>query len=113
VLLELHKKLDVAVAEAYGWPPDVADAADLANDELLMRLVALHAERAEEERAGLVHWLRPEYQLNVPAAHLSADPVDVVVGRELRIAAPGVEGGAGDERDELHGPLFGLLEEPQ
>ena len=33
-----------------------------AEEELLARLVALNAERAEEERRGLVRWLRPEYQ---------------------------------------------------
>src|SRR5688572_28226938 len=39
-----------------GWP------ADLSDDEILRRLVALNAERAEEERRGLVRWLRPEFQ---------------------------------------------------
>ncbi|MCD8486675.1 MAG: hypothetical protein LRZ84_07995 [Desertifilum sp.] len=29
---------------------------------ILERLVALNAERAEEERNGLIRWLRPEYQ---------------------------------------------------
>ncbi len=32
-------------------------------DELILeRLVALNAERAEEERNGLIRWLRPDYQ---------------------------------------------------
>ena len=32
-------------------------------DEIILeRLVALNAERAEEERNGLIRWLRPEYQ---------------------------------------------------
>jgi hypothetical protein len=56
VLRQLHDDLDVAVADAYGWP------ADLTDEQLLERLVALNAERAEEERSGLVRWLRPEYQ---------------------------------------------------
>ena len=56
VLRELHDELDVAVAEAYGWP------VDLPEEEILARLVALNAERAEEEKKGLVRWLRPEYQ---------------------------------------------------
>ena len=38
-----HKKLDAAVAAAYGWP------ADLANDQVLERLLALNLERAAEE----------------------------------------------------------------
>jgi hypothetical protein len=57
ILKELHDKLDVAVAEAYGWP------ADLSDDEILARLVALNKERSEEERRGLVRWLRPDYQI--------------------------------------------------
>jgi hypothetical protein len=56
ILKQLHDELDVAVAEAYGWP------ANLSKDEILTRLVALNAERAAEEAKGLVRWLRPEYQ---------------------------------------------------
>lgn len=57
IMKELHDKLDVAVAEAYGWP------ADLSDDEILAKLVALNKERAEEEKRGLVRWLRPDYQI--------------------------------------------------
>jgi hypothetical protein len=32
-------------------------------EEILERLVALHDERAEEEKRGVVRWLRPEYQI--------------------------------------------------
>lgn len=56
VLKELHDKLDVAVADAYGWPTDLSD------DEILSHLAALNAERAKEEEAGQVRWLRPDYQ---------------------------------------------------
>jgi hypothetical protein len=57
ILKELHDRLDVAVAEAYGWP------ADLSDEEILGRLVALNKERAAEEKRGLVRWLRPDYQI--------------------------------------------------
>jgi hypothetical protein len=57
IMKELHERLDVAVAEAYGWPADFSD------DEILARLVALNKERAEEEKRGLVRWLRPDYQI--------------------------------------------------
>jgi hypothetical protein len=57
ILKELHDGLDQAVAEAYGWSPDLSD------DEILMRLVALNRERATEEAAGQVRWLRPDYQI--------------------------------------------------
>lgn len=56
IIAELHDRLDAAVADAYGWP------ADLPDEEIVARLVALNAERAAEERRGLVRWLRPDYQ---------------------------------------------------
>lgn len=51
-----HDAIDMLVAEAYGWP------ADLSDEEILTRLVALNKERAAEEARGLIRWLRPEYQ---------------------------------------------------
>jgi hypothetical protein len=56
VLREIHDELDRAVFEAYGWP------ANLSDEGILERLVALNAERAAEEEGGLVRWLRPEFQ---------------------------------------------------
>lgn len=38
-----HRKLDEAVFDAYGWPPDLSD------EEILERLLALNLERAREE----------------------------------------------------------------
>jgi hypothetical protein len=57
VLKDLHEQIDAATAEAYGWP------ADLSDEQILERLVALNAERAKEEARGFVRWLRPEYQV--------------------------------------------------
>jgi Fe2+ or Zn2+ uptake regulation protein len=56
IVKELHERLDALVAEAYGWP------ADLSDEDILARLVAVNAERAVEEKRGLVRWLRPDYQ---------------------------------------------------
>ncbi len=56
VLRQLHADLDAAVFAAYGWPTTLTDA------EILKRLVALNAERAQEEQQGIIRWLRPEYQ---------------------------------------------------
>jgi hypothetical protein len=56
VLKKLHDDLDAAVFDAYGWPHDLGD------EQILERLVALNAERAAEERRGLIRWLRPEFQ---------------------------------------------------
>ena len=74
VLRDIHDRLDAAVIEAYGWPGDIAD------DDILERLVALNRERAAEEADGLVRWLRPEYQNPTGAA--------AQVQREIDIAAP-------------------------
>ncbi len=51
-----HDAIDALVAEAYGWP------ADLSDEEILTRLVALNKARAAEEAKGLIRWLRPEFQ---------------------------------------------------
>ena len=56
VLRQIHDELDAAVADAYGWPVDLTD------EEILERLVALNRQRADEERRGLIRWLRPEFQ---------------------------------------------------
>lgn len=57
ILKELHDQIDALTAQAYGWP------ADLSDEQILERLVALNAERAKEEAAGHVRWLRPDYQI--------------------------------------------------
>jgi len=56
VLKQLHEELDAAVFDAYGWAHDASD------EQILEKLVALNAERAEEERNGVVRWLRVEFQ---------------------------------------------------
>jgi hypothetical protein len=56
ILKQIHDELDMAVFAAYGWSQNISD------DEILERLVSLNAERAVEERNGLIRWLRPEYQ---------------------------------------------------
>ncbi|MGV3561321.1 class I SAM-dependent DNA methyltransferase [Larkinella arboricola] len=56
VVLSLHQQIDVAVADAYGWPHDLPES------EILTRLVRLNHERAAEEAAGHIRYLRPKYQ---------------------------------------------------
>lgn len=71
-LKQIHDDLDAAVLDAYGWE-DLKDVACFCEavgkrvkgevDEIILeRLVALNAQRAEEERNGIIRWLRPEYQ---------------------------------------------------
>ncbi|MDM8181021.1 class I SAM-dependent DNA methyltransferase [Marinobacter salarius] len=78
VLRGLHDELDRAVFDAYGWSdladrlvgrpgattplPDKPTNQAEAEEELLMRLVDLNKQRAEEESRGIIRWLRPEYQ---------------------------------------------------
>jgi hypothetical protein len=57
IVKELHDKIDGLVAQAYGWRSNLSD------EEILQKLVALNAERAAEEKRGLVRWLRPDYQM--------------------------------------------------
>jgi hypothetical protein len=61
IVNRLHEQLDQAVADAYGWGEDWRAGA-LGPPEIVARLVALNHERAAEEKAGKVRWLRPEYQ---------------------------------------------------
>jgi hypothetical protein len=56
VMKQLHEELDAAVFDTYDWPHDLTD------EQILERLVALNAERAEEEQRGIIRWLRPEFQ---------------------------------------------------
>ena len=58
----LHEQLDQAVADAYGWGEEWAAGA-LGPSEIVARLVALNHQRAAEEAAGNVRWLRPDYQI--------------------------------------------------
>jgi hypothetical protein len=62
-----HDAIDTAVAEAYGWP------ADLSDEDILTRLVALNKERAAEEAKAIISWLRPEFQApGAVAPHVNA-----------------------------------------
>jgi hypothetical protein len=56
ILRQIHDELDTAVFAAYGWSENLTEG------EILERLVDLNLERAEEEKNGLIRWLRPDYQ---------------------------------------------------
>jgi hypothetical protein len=85
IMKELHDRLDIAVAEAYGWP------ADLPEEEVLARLVALNKERAKEEARGLVRWLRPDYQIpRFGSAREKAEQIEADLGLPA-VAAKGAK----------------------
>lgn len=84
VLKTLHDELDAAVLDAYDWGDLAASLADptlkeAARETLLVRLVALNAERAAEEAQGRVRWLRPEYQHPVGKPQQSVIAIDDAV----------------------------------
>jgi hypothetical protein len=74
ILRDMHDELDALVAEAYGWPWPME------REEVLERLVALHDERVEEEKRGVVRWLRPEYQ--IPRFAPEQAPAELALGDE-------------------------------
>ncbi len=74
VLRDIHDELDALVAQAYGWPWPMTDA------EILDRLVALHDVRVEEEKNGIVRWLRPEFQ--APGQTVAAPPAELALAMD-------------------------------
>ena len=101
VLKDIHDDIDRAVLSAYGWedlicvargnigepvPSDLkSEAQQAAEEDLLARLVALNHVRAEEEKRGVVRWLRPDYQqaklgLKVPKPETAELDLDIAEG---------------------------------
>jgi len=83
VLKDIHDQIDAAVADAYGWP------ADLDEEEILTRLVALNHERAAEEARGVIRWLRPDFQNPDGRAARVADAQGEM---DVGVAAPDASG---------------------
>ncbi len=98
VLKDIHDDIDRAVLAAYGWedlipalvgkpggtvPSDhKSETQQAAEEDLLTRLVALNHARAEEEKRGLIRWLRPDYQqakLDLKAPKPEAAELDLEV----------------------------------
>ncbi len=81
VLKDLHDELDALVAEAYGWPWPME------REEILERLVLLHDERVEEEKAGRIRWLRPEYQIPRFAPDTAPAELDLPPSKKAKSSA--------------------------
>lgn len=56
IIDHLHQRLDQLVTKAYGWPDDLADR------QIVERLIQLNQARAEQEEQGDIRFLRPAYQ---------------------------------------------------
>jgi hypothetical protein len=70
VLRQLHDDLDAAVVGAYGLAVTATD------EEILTHLCALNAQRAAEERAGNIRWLRPSFQHPATTTQATLDTGD-------------------------------------
>jgi len=113
ILKELHDEIDRETFAAYGWS-DLGEALvgkpggttpsahksaaqEAAEEELLVRLVALNQERAAAEQAGVVQWLRPEFQKPRLAAkvkgevQVEADLGEVVVTQDVTWPSDGLD----------------------
>lgn len=104
ILKEIHDDIDCATLEAYGWSdlapalvgkvgatlpsPHKSPEQEAAEEELLARLVALNIERREEEQAGHVRWLRPDYQIRKLGHKVKAETKDMDVAPVLVDDAP-------------------------
>lgn len=78
VLKEIHDEIDREVFAAYGWQdlgtqlvgkpgattPTLhkTDGQEVAEEEMLTRLLELNHTRSAQERSGVIQWLRPTYQ---------------------------------------------------
>ncbi len=117
VLKQLHDDLDTTVLAAYGWPqsgagvPPLADrlaagdaAAEALEQDILARLVTLNRERAAEEVAGNILYLRPDYQAPTATATPSHRPTatPVPLAPTLSIPAAEDEEGTAAPAVELH-----------
>jgi Fe2+ or Zn2+ uptake regulation protein len=88
IVKELHDKIDALVAQAYGWPENLSD------EEILQKLVALNAERAAEEKRGLIRWLRPDYQMK----RAGIAPETAPQAQEEQLEAPLVTAAAREQK---------------
>jgi hypothetical protein len=77
VLASLHAELDAAVLSSYGLP------ATISTDALLTHLVQLNAQRAAEEAAGHIRWLRPAFQDPRAAAQAAQQANGALLNNEL------------------------------
>ncbi|MBI3443974.1 MAG: class I SAM-dependent DNA methyltransferase, partial [Magnetospirillum sp.] len=81
VLRKLHDDLNSAVADAYGWPGDLAEA------DILCRLVALNKQRRQEEISGKVRWLRPDFQTGRASTPIAKREINMELEEGEAIAA--------------------------
>lgn len=116
ILAQLHDDLDAAVADAYGWPaPSASSGYGLSDEEILVRLVALNAERAAEEASGLIRWLRPDYQApagSAPQAQQAALEIEEAEAGEVAAALRAWPEGMAAQAAAVRGALAAFAGRP-
>lgn len=80
---QVDHELDAAVAEAYGW------SADLSDEEIGRRLVALNAERAKEESRGVAQLAAPAMSRCTPITEMGSE-ADRGLSARFRTGTSGV-----------------------
>ena len=101
ILKDLHDRIDRAVLDAYGWgdlapaligkpggtvpSPHKTTKQDEAEEELMIRLVALNKARVAEEARGDIKWLRPEFQIP-KLRHKAPQPADEQIEADIAVA---------------------------
>ncbi|GGJ65186.1 hypothetical protein CDQ92_11295 [Sphingopyxis bauzanensis] len=113
ILKELHDEIDREVFAAYGWndlgdrlvgkpggttpSPHKSEDQEAAEEDLLVRLIALNQARVAEEKAGTVHWLRPDFQRPRFAAkvkgetQIEADLGEAVIVEDVKRPSDGLD----------------------
>jgi hypothetical protein len=113
ILKELHDEIDREVFAAYGWSdlgdrlvgkpggttpsPHKSEDQEAAEEDLLVRLIALNQARVAEEKAGTVHWLRPDFQRPRFAAkvkgetQIEADLGEAVIVEDVKWPSDGLD----------------------
>jgi NAD(P)H-dependent FMN reductase len=110
VLKQIHDELDAAVFAAYGWG-STGSPRGLSDEQILEKLVALNAERAVEEKRGLIRWLRPEYQNKAGGGtqtHMDLPQVRPVKGKKVKATKQAWPAAMAEQAKALRAVLSGL-----
>jgi hypothetical protein len=82
IIDHLHQRLDQLVAKAYGWPDDLADS------QIVERLLQLNQARAQQEEQGDIRFLRPAYQAGKVRQGVARPPQPLLRHRRKRRCCP-------------------------
>ncbi len=83
---------------------------DLSDEEILSRLVALNHDRAEEERRGVIRWLRPEFQNRegIRQTTIATETEEAVVAKPAKVEKLPWPGTLSEQAAAVQGALVAL-----